>query len=67
MYYRISKNEIILFFGKKIAQVWAVTLMSDSEYYVIKNDVIQSFDCIYVKKNVKLEEIFGDKRYSNSW
>ena len=26
MYYRISKNEKILFFGKKIAQVWAVTL-----------------------------------------
>ena len=25
-YYRISKNEKILFFGKKIAQVWAVTL-----------------------------------------
>ena len=30
MYYRISKNEKILFFGKKIAQVWAVTL-SQSE------------------------------------
>ena len=26
MYYRISKNEKILFFGKKISQVWAVTL-----------------------------------------
>ena len=26
MYYRISKNEKKLFFGKKIAQVWAVTL-----------------------------------------
>ena len=26
MYYRISKYEKILFFGKKIAQVWAVTL-----------------------------------------
>ena len=26
MYYRISKIEKILFFGKKIAQVWAVTL-----------------------------------------
>ena len=26
MYYRISKNEKLLFFGKKIAQVWAVTL-----------------------------------------
>ena len=26
MYYRISKNEKILFFGKKSAQVWAVTL-----------------------------------------
>ena len=28
MYYRISKNGKILFFGKKIAQVWAVTLSS---------------------------------------
>ena len=28
MYYRISKNEKILFFGKKIAQVWAVTFIS---------------------------------------
>ena len=27
MYYRISKNEKNLFFGKKIAQVWAVTLI----------------------------------------
>ena len=27
MYYRISKNEKNLFFGKKIAQVWAVTLL----------------------------------------
>ena len=26
MYYRISKNGKNLFFGKKIAQVWAVTL-----------------------------------------
>ena len=26
MYYRISKNEKNLFFGKKFAQVWAVTL-----------------------------------------
>ena len=30
MYYRISKNEKILFFGKKIAQVWAVTLKTSS-------------------------------------
>ena len=29
MYYRISKNEKNLFFGKKIAQVWAVTLSLD--------------------------------------
>ena len=27
IYYRISKNEKNLFFGKKIAQVWAVTLI----------------------------------------
>ena len=26
IYYRISENEKNLFFGKKIAQVWAVTL-----------------------------------------
>ena len=26
MYYRISKNEKNLFFGKKFSQVWAVTL-----------------------------------------
>ena len=31
MYYRISKNEKILFFGKKIAQVWAVTLKGKTE------------------------------------
>ena len=30
MYYRISKNEKNLFFGKKIAQVWAVTLTPKS-------------------------------------
>ena len=31
MYYRISKNEKNLFFGKKIAQVWAVTLSTDDK------------------------------------
>ena len=31
MYYRISKNEKNLFFGKKIAQVWAVTLSDEKE------------------------------------
>ena len=31
MYYRISKNEKNLFFGKKIAQVWAVTLNVDGK------------------------------------
>ena len=30
MYYRISKNEKNLFFGKKIAQMWAVTLIDVS-------------------------------------
>ena len=38
-YYRKSKNEKILFFGKKIAQVWAVTLnkanSSDTEAPVL--------------------------------
>ena len=32
MYYRISKKEKILFFGKKIAQVWAVTLKSETTF-----------------------------------
>ena len=31
MYYRISKNEKILFFVKKIAQVWAVTLITTNK------------------------------------
>ena len=34
MCYRISKNEKNLFFGKKIAQVWAVTL-SNLPYIII--------------------------------
>ena len=34
MYYRISKNEKILFFGKKIAQVWAVTLKQETSLFV---------------------------------
>ena len=33
MYYRISKNEKNLFFGKKIAQVWAVTLSNIKLYF----------------------------------
>ena len=37
MYYRISKNEKILFFGKKIAQVWAVTLSKAYEVGYQKN------------------------------
>ena len=37
MYYRISKNEKILFFGKKIAQVWAVTLIFETviQFHII--------------------------------
>ena len=34
MYYRISKTEKILFLGKKIAQVWAVTLNIESTQLV---------------------------------
>ena len=34
MYYRISKNEKNLFFGKKIAQVWAVTLTALSDIFL---------------------------------
>ena len=36
MYYRISKNEKNLFFGKKIAQVWAVTLSEKQRLKVSK-------------------------------
>ena len=36
MYYRISKNEKILFFGKKIAQVWAVTLITCYCFYKLE-------------------------------
>ena len=39
MYYRISKNEKNLFFWKKIAQVWAVTLI-----------LIQNICCGYSKE-----------------
>ena len=48
MYYRISKNEKNLFFGKKIAQVWAVTL-SDFEH------------CIFIAENLaKGENLAGN-------
>ena len=40
MYYRISKNEKILFFGKKIALVWALTL-SYKSYKTLKMQVTQ--------------------------
>ena len=40
MYYRISKNEKNLFFGKKIAQVWAVTLKGGSMNVNICGQVI---------------------------
>ena len=51
MYYRISKNEKNLFFGKKIAQVWAVTLSDDfthlqanqSVHTIIKNPTFCGF------------------------
>ena len=36
MYYRISKNEKILFFGKKIAQVWAVTLKEGGDGVMLR-------------------------------
>ena len=36
MYYRISKNEKNLFFGKKIAQMWAVTL---STFFVTVDNI----------------------------
>ena len=42
MYYRISKNEKNLFSGKKIAEVWAVTLtiaISLSEIFGQKEEI----------------------------
>ena len=43
MYYRISKNEKILFFGKQIAQVWAVTLSKSNFSHIYKEKMPVSF------------------------
>ena len=40
MYYGISKNEKILFFGKKIAQVWAVTLTNFVYNYFLSQTML---------------------------
>ena len=47
MYYRISKNEKILFFGKKIAQVWAVTLIA------VRQEVKSIIDSIEIYREVE--------------
>ena len=46
MYYRISKNEKNLFFGKKIAQVWAVTL-SNNFYSVLILHLLKSLFSVF--------------------
>ena len=45
MYYRISKNEKNLFFGKKIAQVWAVTL-SDVKKIISNQCDLHFYECL---------------------
>ena len=42
MYYRISKNEKNLVFGKKIAQVWAVTLKAKNETWFYAKETVSS-------------------------
>ena len=63
MYYRISKNEKILFFGKKIAQVWAVTL-SQTNKCQKKNIDIQNKhirECNLNNKNIFLQRYFHEE------
>ena len=56
MYYNISKNEKNLFFGKKIAQVWAVTLRDYvKSYLLLLNSLFY--------KNVDLTNVIGIKPY----
>ena len=45
MYYRISKNEKNLFFGKKIAQVWAVTLRQDKRFCTVTKAKVSLCKC----------------------
>ena len=57
MYYRISKNEKILFFGKKIAQVWAVTLSDFKLNYFAITTFLKLSDC----KDVSILNIIQEK------
>ena len=55
MYYRISKNEKNLFFGKKNAQVWAVTLSTAAAFgnsVFLNGNSCQMIDaCIFMTPN----------------
>ena len=78
MYYRISKNEKILFFGKKIAQVWAVTLNPIGEQRignelvtrvygtntraVVQTQLVMSH---WFTTNLHVSSDFGDTPYSH--
>ena len=56
MYYRISKNEKILSFGKKIAQVWAVTLNDRKQRVVLPGS---ASTWAFIKAGVPQESILG--------
>ena len=60
MYYRISKNEKNLFFGKKIAQVWAVTLkQAVIGQKLLKYDTLAHVAALKLHHNRSIE--FGDR------
>ena len=54
MYYRISKNEKILFFGKKIAQVWAVTLI----WFCFQNTRVATYKLMWQYMSAKEPSVF---------
>ena len=66
MYYRISKNEKNLFFGKKIAQVWAVTLSHILPYAFLaclrtcvcttEGDIIDRHEIVSLALNMQLTD-----------
>ena len=49
MYYRMSKNEKFLFFGKKIAQVWAVTLTTLKDPLFQTSEMLQQLSLCSVE------------------
>ena len=68
MYYRISKNEKFLFFGKKIAQVWAVTLSDYRDFQVC--DLLEfgfplgcSEDIRNLKSNTRIKNHKGAREF----